>query len=77
MVDADIIKDVKQIFEDFLYFSYVDANNYLKRIDICSSETHDPNKSGHPRIFYAHPLLCSSKFLKLNILSYHYKTEDI
>ena len=72
VVDTDILKDLKQLFEDFLYFTYVDANSYLKQIDICSAESRDPNKSGHPIICYAQPLLCSSKFLKLNILSYHY-----
>ena len=72
VVDTDILKDLKQLFEDLVYFTYVDANNYLKQIDICSAETGDPNKLGHPRICYAQPLLCSSKFLKLTVLSYHY-----
>ena len=72
VLDTDILKDIKQLFEDLLYFTYVDANSYLKQIDICSAETRDPNKSGHPIICYAQPLSCSSKFLKLNILSCHY-----
>ena len=60
VVDPDILKDLKQLFEDLLYFTYVDANKYLKQIDICSAETRDPNKSGHPitcyarNLFYAH-----------------------
>ena len=29
VVDADILKDLRQLFDDLLYFTYVDANSYL------------------------------------------------
>ena len=71
-VDPDILKELKLLFDDLLYFTYTDAYQYLRVIDDCSLRTPQSHKIGHPITCYNEPLLCSSKFLKLVVLSYHY-----
>lgn len=70
--DPEVLTQLKKLFEDLTYFIYVDGHNFFLNIDLCSAETRDPMKLGHPSICYARPLLCKSKLLKLHILSFHF-----
>ncbi|KAJ8682163.1 hypothetical protein QAD02_017955 [Eretmocerus hayati] len=71
-VDVDILKELKYLFDDFVVQKYTDARDFFRHIDECSSKARHPNKRGHPISCFTEPLSCKSRFLKLNILSYHF-----
>ena len=41
-------------------------------MDICSAEGKNVERNGHPITCYMNPLLCASKFIYLNVLSFHH-----
>ena len=41
-------------------------------MDICSAESKDHERREHPITYYMNPLTCTSKFLYLTVLSFHF-----
>ncbi|KAJ8677171.1 hypothetical protein QAD02_012958 [Eretmocerus hayati] len=70
-VDVDILRELKYLFNDLVVQKYSGARDFFRHIDECSSAARHPNKRGHPISCFTEPLPCKSRFLKLNILSYH------
>lgn len=71
-IDPDILIELKNLFQDLIYFTYTDVYNFLKNIDFCSAQSDNSEKKGHPITCYNKPLLCTSRFLKVNVLTVHY-----
>ncbi|KAJ8685608.1 hypothetical protein QAD02_021401 [Eretmocerus hayati] len=71
-IDVDFLCEVKSLFHDAISVTYRSGQHFFTRIDECSSESSDTTKKGHPITCYIEPLSCKSRFLKMNILSYHY-----
>lgn len=71
-LDTDILQTLADLFKAILNVSYTNGLEFYRDIDICSCESRNHNKLGHPKLCYDQPLLCKSMFLKLNYLSAHY-----
>lgn len=71
-LDPDILQILADLFKTIIDVSYSNSFEFYRDIDICSCESRDPNKMGHPKDCYEKPLSCKSMFLKLSYLSAHY-----
>ncbi|KAJ8688062.1 hypothetical protein QAD02_023857 [Eretmocerus hayati] len=72
-VDVDVLKEVKDLFDDISQLSHKDVEYFISHLDTCTGHARqNGDAAGHPSICYVEPLSCKSKFLKLEVLSYHF-----
>uniref|UniRef100_A0ABD2WQD3 ATP-dependent DNA helicase n=1 Tax=Trichogramma kaykai TaxID=54128 RepID=A0ABD2WQD3_9HYME len=71
-IDVIIVSELKQLFMELSELNFSTAHRYFRKIDICTAESRNIDKKGHPLICYMDPITCGSKFLYLRVLSFHY-----
>ena len=70
--DIDIFNELKLFFDEFDMCTLPYLDKFLNNFNVCSSKNRDQKLLGHPVHCYEKPLLCSSKFLKLQIVVPHF-----
>ncbi|KAJ8669196.1 hypothetical protein QAD02_000455 [Eretmocerus hayati] len=71
-VDVDALQDIKDLYYEVSVISYKNLAEFVSNLDVCAVQSRAMGKKGHPVTCYAEPLSCKSKFLKLDLLSYHF-----
>ncbi|KAJ8682316.1 hypothetical protein QAD02_018108 [Eretmocerus hayati] len=71
-IDVDTVQEIKDLYYDVMVLSYKNLDTFISNVDVCSVQTRADNRKGHPITCYVEPLTCKSKFLKLDLLSYHF-----
>ncbi|KAJ8665655.1 hypothetical protein QAD02_007317 [Eretmocerus hayati] len=71
-VDVDALQEMKNLYYEVIGMSHKNMDEFISDLDVCAVKTRAADKKGHPVTCYAEPLSCKSKFLKLDLLSYHF-----